>query len=48
MIYALCGVPQGGFGDLTGIRVKLKLAFGQSPLPGFGEKYFSNLPSWPS
>src|SRR6185437_10636653 len=48
MIYARFGVLPGGFRGLTAIRVKPKLAFGQSPLPGFGEKYFSNFPSWPS
>src|SRR6202043_2816045 len=30
------------------IRVKSNPVLGQSPPPGFGEKYFSNLPSMPS
>src|ERR1700694_6017155 len=48
MIYALSGRFAGGFGDITAIRVKWKPVFNQSPVPGAGEKYFSNLPSLPS
>src|SRR5260221_7723478 len=46
MIYALSGRFGGRFG---GNRVKLEPAkTDQSPVPGAGEKYFSNLPSIPS
>src|SRR4051794_2454479 len=52
MIYALSGAQGTGFGELTGIRVKQGGGRGagsvQSPVPGAGEKYFSNLPSMPS
>jgi hypothetical protein len=48
MIYALYGALGRHFWRPDGIRVKWKPVFGQSPVPGFGEKYFSNLPSLPS
>src|SRR4051794_3685327 len=52
MIYAPFGPKAAGFGDIKGIRVKPRAADGagsvQSPVPGAGEKYFSNLPSTPS
>src|SRR5580698_1985193 len=56
-------LSRGGFGDITGIRVKpdrfkraqtasaqnaKNTVSNQSPVPGAGEKYFSNLPSTPS
>src|SRR5262249_60185534 len=37
------------FGRYPAIRVKRgAILCRQSPAPGLGEKYFSNLPSWPS
>src|SRR5260221_6998157 len=48
MVYARYDGPLGRFGHISGNRVKLATACGQSPVPGAGEKYFSNLPSNPS
>src|SRR6185369_2337160 len=48
MIYARSGRFGGRFGDVPDNRVKPKPVLPQSPLPGAGEKYFSNLPSMPS
>src|ERR1700755_841139 len=52
MIYALFGAQDAGFRKITelglsGSAVQAPNRF-QSPVPGAGEKYFSNLPSIPS
>src|SRR5260221_14260272 len=48
MIYARSGRLWGRSRNITGIRVKWKSVFRQSPVPGFAEKYFLDLPSMPS
>src|ERR1700712_599527 len=48
MVYARSGAARRLFEPKTGVRVKWNPPSGQSPEPGFGEKYFSNLPSMPS